>query len=178
MSKYKYRPLPCKNYDCDRTRVPGRSQLYCAECLAADTKICSRCKERKPRTEFYPQGANAASRDKRYGHCRTCVLRYRNTPEYIERLRWQRLRRRYGITREYYETMLAGQNGCCAICGRSDDAGLVVDHDHFCCPGEKSCGDCIRGLLCSLCNLKLGWVETNWPAIARHATSRLMKVAA
>lgn len=29
---------------------------------------------------------------------------------------------------------------------------FVVDHDHACCPTERSCGSCIRGVICRGCN--------------------------
>ena len=36
-------------------------------------------------------------------------------------------------------------------------ATLVVDHDHACCPVEKSsCGRCVRGLICRNCNAAAG----------------------
>jgi hypothetical protein len=31
-----------------------------------------------------------------------------------------------------------------------------VDHDHNHCKGDRSCGDCVRGLLCADCNRGLG----------------------
>lgn len=67
--------------------------------------------------------------------------------------------RRFGITLDQYEVMLAAQNSGCAICGKTEAANgrmLAVDHDHACCPGNQACGSCVRGLLCSPCNLHLG----------------------
>ncbi|MHB8490621.1 MAG: endonuclease domain-containing protein [Solirubrobacteraceae bacterium] len=59
---------------------------------------------------------------------------------------------------------MAAQQGVCAICKQPETAThqtgwvrrLSVDHDHACCPGNRSCGNCVRGLLCSRCNNVLG----------------------
>ena len=60
------------------------------------------------------------------------------------------MKRKYGLTLEQYDAMLAAQDGVCAICGepRPEDRTLHVDHDHD--TGE------IRGLLCFKCNNALG----------------------
>ena len=74
------------------------------------------------------------------------------------------LKRRYNITVEQYDVLLESQGGACAICGRVPVEGerrLAVDHDHACCPdGEKTCGKCIRGLLCVSCNSGVGMLST------------------
>lgn len=63
------------------------------------------------------------------------------------------LRRKYGITPDDYDRMLAEQGGVCAICGRPprDDISFHVDHVH----GTRD----IRGLLCFRCNNALGDFE-------------------
>lgn len=70
--------------------------------------------------------------------------------------------RRYGITPEQFQTMWDNQNGCCAMCFKpfKSVSDAAIDHDHDCCPEScRSCGKCIRGLLHSVCNQKLGMVE-------------------
>jgi hypothetical protein len=64
----------------------------------------------------------------------------------------------YKITTAQLETMLESQGYCCGICGVSFTQTVkpYVDHNHACCPTQKTCGKCIRGLLCNQCNTVLG----------------------
>jgi hypothetical protein len=85
-----------------------------------------------------------------------------------------RLRGRYGITESDYDAMLAAQGGVCWICKEPPSRiRLAVDHDHDCCPGGKSCGECVRGLLCTPCNTLLGRVKDGeWLAEAKRYLDR------
>lgn len=71
--------------------------------------------------------------------------------------------KRFGLTPEQYIDMANSQNNVCKICGNEEKQNrrLSVDHDHNCCPGQESCGKCIRGLLCNHCNKTLGLVNDN-----------------
>ena len=65
------------------------------------------------------------------------------------------LRRSFGLTDEQFYNMAEIQDHRCAVCASPTPDGRGtwhVDHDHACCPGRTSCGQCIRGLLCSRCN--------------------------
>jgi hypothetical protein len=110
--------------------------------------------------------------------CQNCYdsFRWNNDPEYRkknkeravrwhkehpERVRMSRIKRTYNLPVEQYNTRLKEQNNSCKIClktfgdlTRYDQP--YVDHDHACCPGEISCGKCIRGLICNDCNRGLG----------------------
>lgn len=72
---------------------------------------------------------------------------------------------KYSITEQQYMEMLAAQDYSCAICGtkrpgrNNSITSWAVDHDHSCCPGDRSCGECIRGLLCGNCNTMLGMAQ-------------------
>lgn len=70
---------------------------------------------------------------------------------------------RYRLPRERFNALLLRQNYRC-VCGElftEPDNRPHVDHDHACCPGRKSCGKCVRGLLCSRCNVALGMLGDN-----------------
>lgn len=72
--------------------------------------------------------------------------------------------KKYGLTEESFKALYEAQNGCCAICGVSEDeletrhSGpddwasdrvLHIDHEH----GSSPCR--VRGLLCWQCNYDL-----------------------
>lgn len=76
------------------------------------------------------------------------------------------LRFKFNITLDQYQEMLEAQGGVCAICKQPESVqkdgsvrALAVDHDHSCCPGDRSCGRCVRALLCNLCNHAVGIIE-------------------
>jgi hypothetical protein len=63
----------------------------------------------------------------------------------------------YNLAPGQYEAMYEAQDGRCAVCERRQEV-LDVDHDHRCCPGDRSCGRCVRGLLCRNCNRAAGYL--------------------
>jgi len=69
-----------------------------------------------------------------------------------------RLRSAYNINIDAYDSMVQAQGGRCLICG--GEGKLVVDHDHACCPTKnRTCGICVRGLICLRCNTGLGMFD-------------------
>jgi hypothetical protein len=149
----------------------------CKECTKIDKKgrrvlphrakgvivSCSKCLELKPR---YTIGRN---------QCQECSLKHlkdrRWKPEAKARRKNSDLIYQYNITSETYAQMLEGQGGVCLGCEDPPEPGklLCVDHDHDCCPGKKSCGKCVRGLLCGPCNLLEAKIRK-----ALHAAARLV----
>ena len=74
-----------------------------------------------------------------------------------ERAKDKRLRETYNQTLEEHHAKRAEQLDACAICRRPfSQFQPYQDHDHACCPSKRSCGRCIRGLLCMRCNMALG----------------------
>lgn len=69
--------------------------------------------------------------------------------------------KKFHVSQETYEKMLRDQNYSCAICRKPFIKETYIDHDHSCCSGDKSCGKCIRGLLCIFCNSGLGFFKDN-----------------
>ena len=98
--------------------------------------------------------------------------KYASDPAYRARVLAQAAARRYGLTLEGYLEML---DGGCKVCGARAD--LHIDHDHKCCPGKKSCGKCVRGVLCHNCNIALGHMKED-PRIAAALVNYLLAPAA
>lgn len=67
----------------------------------------------------------------------------------------------YGLSPEDYNELFANQNNSCAICKRQNSDKWAIDHDHSCCEGGKTCGKCVRGILCFPCNQALGLLGEN-----------------
>lgn len=154
-------------------------------------KTCSRCKVSKPRDDFYKNtryrdglqsyckpcslavGRESASRNREKMRAKNKKWSEDN-PERRQLLNFRRRLRRFGLTEDQYATLLASQGGRCAIC-RADEAGWYknrerahkdtswhIDHDHACCPPKESCGQCVRALLCSRCNVLIGQAGEDW----------------
>ncbi|GGO50448.1 hypothetical protein GCM10012287_30190 [Streptomyces daqingensis] len=78
--------------------------------------------------------------------------------------------RRHKLTRARVNAILRAQDDTCPLCGSvcgdfwEGPSWWHIDHDHACCPGPSSCGECVRGLLCRDCNTRgLSWYEQLTP---------------
>lgn len=119
------------------------------------TKLClNGCFTIKPITEF---GPSPRSPDGHQPRCRPCES---------DRV----LLAKHGMTRAQRDAIAEAQGGC-RICDRTDPGakGWVVDHDRSCCPGDRSCGSCRRGVLCQWCNSALGYAGDNPEVLRRMA---------
>jgi hypothetical protein len=96
-----------------------------------------------------------------------------NREKYLAKMKANNLLKRYGLTADDYEQLLAAQDGKCAICGmtsgwRHRQSGerkkLAVDHCHE--TGR------VRGLLCDRCNTAIGKLNHD-PALLQKAIEYL-----
>ena len=106
--------------------------------------------------------------------CLECYAAYRRAhPPSPESSRRRSIKHRYGLSEETVADMWMLQGGGCAICHRSlvltgECADRIyIDHDHACCPGLRSCGKCLRGILCFLCNTGLGKFDDDQERLER-----------
>lgn len=137
--------------------------------------------ESSDQADISPQADAEARRDYFRAYAR---LRRQTVSGRAEMMR-SNLKGIHGISLEQYTERYERQQGRCAICRCDITQGYdpkrestgkrgppmnaaQIDHDHSCCPGRKSCGHCIRGLLCSSCNRGLQALRDN-PALMRAA---------
>lgn len=127
---------------------------------------CKACNAAASKARYLANPAAAVARVKRWQQANpdrvNAYHRARRADPRVKRAeRSAYLKRKYGITVEEYDAMLARQGGGCGICGSppSDSISLHIDHDHR--TGR------IRGLLCFVCNSSLG--ELDDPDLLRAA---------
>jgi hypothetical protein len=67
--------------------------------------------------------------------------------------------RQYGITLDEYQKMHEAQNGLCAICHRPETRTIRGEVRPLCVDHEHETGR-VRGLLCSNCNVAIGFLDS------------------
>lgn len=135
-------------------------------------KVCNKCAETKPLTEFFK---DKAFKDGHSSICKVCktksiyLWRQNNPRKYNGGAKKWRdknpdkqhandIKRHYGLLIDDYNRLLVEQGNGCKICKKQHTADvkrgrLYVDHDHA--TGK------IRGLLCGACNSALGYFCDN-----------------
>lgn len=124
-------------------------------------KTCNKCKEAKSLDKF---GKHKLTKDGLRGECRRCALDYQNkyrkekysSEDYKYYCKLRQVKLNYKLNQQQYEDMII--NGC-EICGSFEK--LCIDHDHSCCSTSRTCGNCIRGVLCKNCNHAEGHLKSN-----------------
>jgi hypothetical protein len=129
-------------------------------------KTCKTCERLQPTSNFHSKGYDRRGNRRWESVCQTCTTK--NTKRAYATgaptgARAQTLWHVYRLTVEWYNRILESQGGVCAVCRKEEShtgiKWLSVDHSHRCCPGKRSCGNCIRGLLCRSCNSRLAVLE-------------------
>lgn len=138
------------------------------------TKICNKCSIEKD-INFFSKGKKYKNGIRNY--CKQChaslTKKYynenpemKNSPSKImyektKRRNWQR----HNMNEDDYLRMFFLYDGKCHSC--QDRPATNVDHDHNCCPGSYSCGNCVRGLLCNQCNTAFGLLGDSSEKVSR-----------
>jgi hypothetical protein len=136
------------------------------------SRTCPKCKDNKLVAEYHknPRRSNGLS-----DWCKICACSGTKAwgKKHPDEIRIQQLKFHCGgISVVEYESLAKKQNYLCALCGKSDNKRLAVDHDHdspcIKVHGPKQmCKKCIRGLLCHRCNVNLTMIDENPGIIER-----------
>ena len=141
-----------------------------------DLFTCSRCQERKGRSEFYVDRKSKTGRSYECKDCRKKRAKenYAADPEghkarhkaWVEknrhRVKLHKIKSAFGLSPEEYEAMPQ----VCVICGSTEK--LCVDHSHR--SGR------VRGILCQSCNKGLGHFRDD-PTLMFRAAEYILGIA-
>ncbi len=161
LKRLKDGPLPCMFPGCDKPKRRVQAARYCEEHA---TSIAYQFKQRPPKWNPLVESP-----------CMVCGFpgKHRSTTTYKVCKRCEH--RGHGLILRARAHRVAPEtlaewinNPHCQLCsiklniGGSEQGKTAanIDHDHGCCPNSNSCGRCIRGLLCTRCNLRVGSFES------------------
>lgn len=146
---------PAEFYEDSRSKaVPKGLMPACKECVKARNRA-SAAKDPKKAV-----ARSTAWREKNPG--RASAISRAWQLRHPEQFKAQVYRNRFKID---FAALWDAQGGFCACCGKpmlregKGPTSVVADHDSACCPGKKSCGRCVRGLIHRNCNLVLGYAK-------------------
>ena len=118
------------------------------------SKECKKCWSEYMKT-YYKNNPNQYNKHKGYVKINDSVYKT---------ARW-----RHGLTKEKFDELWNKFDGLCWSC--QENPANAIDHDHSCCPtnqaNRRTCGDCVRGLLCNGCNTSLGLLKESKQRILR-----------
>jgi hypothetical protein len=131
------------------TKRPGKYRPECKACTAKRDRETYRNSRERYLAHSREQW-NSMDDETRARYAEPQRRRRKADPEWRRRQDIKRTARRYGLTADDYDALLAAQGGVCAICGGppSEKRRHHIDHDH-----ETGV---VRGLLCSNCNTAMG----------------------
>lgn len=119
-----------------------------------------------------PHRITVEDRESMLGVCTYCGPGIRIVIRKSRSVCWESERRssrksRHGLSPDDALALVDAVDWYCEICGDDlEKQPYCIDHDHGCCPGSQSCGQCVRGILCRRCNVGIGMLRDDEAIVA------------
>jgi len=131
-------------------------------------------RKREYNREYYAanRAETLAKKSAHYRQNRTKIIEKKRESRSRSKIAADNARRRHGMQPEDLATLWNAQGGRCYLCGEALSGDVTMDHDHDCCPQNKSCAICRRGIAHNLCNAAIGFAGDD-PALLRRMADAL-----